>query len=261
MHNKEKLNLNELKIKTDSGSIDLEDHSYKMKDAQFDCVEVILRDLESNLIKKIRKYKDGLIFGSVAWLTSFNILDELAKCDNVQIVVQKEYFLRPDLNTANKKDWNNNLREKYNKLKFRFERFFLNFPIGRLSFAGDPTVDPIRCVGNHNRDKKIAFPRAHNKFLVFCEILKEPTEDLSDEFEDLSTPDEEFYKPISVWTGSFNLTLNAANSFENAIYLEDKTGTNPVINAFLKEHHQIFALSESLDWNTDWVVPEFRIGT
>ncbi|MDW7691575.1 hypothetical protein R9C00_17490 [Flammeovirgaceae bacterium SG7u.111] len=128
------------------------------------------------------------------------------------------------------------------------------YPINQLSVCGDPSVDPIRCVGNHNLDKQPAFPRAHNKFLVFCNFIKESTDDTRKN-------EEAIYNPVSVWTGSFNLTWNAVNSFENAIYLEDKNGNNPIIMSYLKEHHQIFALSEKIDWRTDWVEPEFRIGT
>lgn len=248
------MNLNELKIKTDSEPIGLLDNSVKLKSPDFEIVEVYFRELEVHLINKIREFQNGLIFGSIAWLTSFNILDELAKCDNVQIVVQKEDFLRPDFNVNNKDDWKVKPRKKYDSLKFCHDRYDMQYPINELSVLGDPSVDPIRCVGNHNRDKKSAFPRAHNKFLIFCEFVKESSDQARQNREII-------YQPVSVWTGSFNLTWNAANSFENAIYLEDKKGTNPIISSFLKEHHQIFALSEKIDWETDWVEPEFRIGT
>ncbi len=248
------MNLNKLQIQTDDEPIDLINYNCKLKNTEFDSTEVFFRDLENNLIEKIKCFENGLIFGSIAWLTSFNVLDALARCKNVQIVVQKEDFLRPDLDAASKKGWQQILRSKYDKLRFNHDRYDLHYPINELSICGDPSVDPIRCVGNHNRDKKPAFPRAHNKFLVFCEFIKES----SDETRRLN---EEIYKPISVWTGSYNLTLNAGNSFENAIYLEDKQGDNPIIVNFLKEHHQIFALSEKLDWERDWIEPEFRIGT
>lgn len=32
------------------------------------------------------------------------------------------------------------------------------------------------------------------------------------------------------------------------------------LNDYLKEHHQIFALSEPLDWEHDWTETEYRIG-
>lgn len=248
------MNLNELQINTDSEPIDLLDNSVKTESPSFEKVEVYFRELETNLIDKIKEYRDGFIFGSVAWLTSFNILDALAECDNVQIVVQKEDFLRPDLNVQDKNDWKVKLRKKYESLRFCHDRYDMMYPINELSILGDPSVDPIRCVGNHNRDKKSAFPRAHNKFLVFCQSIKDSTDETRRNQEDI-------YKPVSAWTGSFNLTWNAVNSFENAVYMEDKKGENPVISSFLNEHHQIFALSEKIDWETDWIEPEFRIGT
>ena len=42
---------------------------------------------------------------------------------------------------------------------------------------------------------------------------------------------------------------------------EEKINKNGIINSFLKEHHQIFALSEQLNWTDTWTTPEFRIGT
>ena len=115
-----------------------------------------------------------------------------------------------------------------------------------MSSAGDPALDPIRCVGNHNSDKKPAFPRMHNKFIIFC--VKIPS---SGDFE------ENNYFKYAVWTGSFNFTKNASNSFENALYVTDQN----IVNAYFEEYGQIAALSEPLNWEHDWIEPEFRIGT
>lgn len=46
-----------------------------------------------------------------------------------------------------------------------------------------------------------------------------------------------------------------------SIYFSDKSGRHPAIVAFLNEHHQLFGLSEPLNWTEDWVAPEYRIGT
>jgi hypothetical protein len=249
------INLNDLKISTDGGPLSLANNNVMLKNVSFDKTEVFFRELEKELIKKISEFKNGLIFGSIAWLTSDNILDALAKCSYVQIVVQKEDFLRPDLNSpSNAKDWKARLRKKYDQLSFLGDRYDCRKPICDLSILGDPSVDPVRCLGNHNAYKKSAFPRAHNKFLVFCKFLKEPNIKSRERQEII-------YDPVGVWTGSFNLTKNASMSFENALYIEDKSGQNKILNAFLDEHHQIFALSEPLDWTTHWSEPEFRIGT
>ncbi len=64
-------------------------------------------------------------------------------------------------------------------------------------------------------------------------------------------------KPVRVWTGSFNLTQNAVASFENAVII-----SNPrIVQAYTVEFEQLFALSEPLDWTTEYVEPEYRIGT
>jgi phosphatidylserine/phosphatidylglycerophosphate/cardiolipin synthase-like enzyme len=101
-------------------------------------------------------------------------------------------------------------------------------------------------VGAHNSTKSAAFPRMHNKFLVFCRAAMADKE-----------PSNETYKPYAVWTGSFNLTYNASNSLENAILIRDEK----ISTAFLDEFGLIFGLSERLDWNQSWSAPEYRIGS
>jgi hypothetical protein len=229
----------------DSGR--LKDHSVSIDNAQFDKFEAHLRDQEQALIQKIVRYKEGLIVGCVAWLTSLPILTALARCKNVQILVQKEDFLRPDVGVANTTTWKRDLAAKYAKVKCEMERHQFGDPMGNLSYAAGTEVDGIRCVGNYNRQKLAAMPRSHHKFLVFCRLL--------------SAEDHVGYLPEAVWTGSFNFTKNAMMSFENAVFFSDKSGSNPAILAFLKEHHQLFGLSEPLNWTEDWVTPEYRIGT
>lgn len=243
-----KINLNELTIETHGAEYDgtLQNYSASLSKPHFDKVDAIFKDIEPRLIDIIKEFENGAIFGCVAWLTSVPILKALSKCNNVQIIVQKEDFLRPDLYHNKNTRWKMEIQKLYNDLKCESERHMFRHPMGRLSFATDPTVDAIRCVGNHNSDKNPAFPRAHHKFLVFCNIKN------SSEFE---------YSPVALWTGSFNFTKNATYSFENVLYMTDKSGNNSIINAYLNEHHQIFALSEKLDWEYEWTTPEFRLGT
>jgi hypothetical protein len=242
------LNLHDLAIVVDDGPPQqLEDYSTKTSSPHFDTVEVMFRDQESRLVDIIKTFENGAIFGCIAWLTSTPILKALGKCKNVQIIVQKEDFLRPDIDTKNIDKWKSDLWKLYSNLKCDIERHQFREPMGHLSVCGDPTVDGIRCVGNHNFEKKPAFPRAHHKFLVFCSINE--------------TEDTTSYTPVALWTGSFNLTKNATNSFENVLYFTDASGNNEIINAFLNEHHQIFALSEPLNWSDVWTAPEFRIGS
>ncbi len=221
---------------------------FEKTDAKFDKVSVHFQDLESRLIELIQQYENGIIFGCVAWLTSIPILAALAKCKNVQILVQKEDFLRPDVSIKNKNQWHIELRRRYGLLKNDLSRYNLKDPIGSLSVCGDPSFHAIRCVGNYNEDRQSAFPRSHHKFLVFCESLGMEEHRVN-------------YIPVCVWTGSFNFTKNATLSFENAVVLHDYSGKNKFLESFLFEHHRIFTLSESLNWEHVWCEPEYRIGT
>jgi len=250
------MNLNNSEIPTDENSIKLQNNNTQLNNYTIEKIEVFFKNLEEALIEKIHQYKDGAIFGSVAWLTSKKIIDALSTCRNVQIVVQKEDFLRPDLGEEkSKEEWKKELWDRYSKLRCDLYRYNCRNPINSLSIAnGNPQIDPIRCVGNYNRDKTSAFPRAHNKFLVFCDLISNPSEYSIDN-------NNSAYVPKAVWTGSFNLTWNATNSLENALYLEDSSNKNNIIEAYLNEHHQIYALSEQLNWSASWIAPEFRIGT
>jgi phosphatidylserine/phosphatidylglycerophosphate/cardiolipin synthase-like enzyme len=86
----------------------------------------------------------------------------------------------------------------------------------------------------------------HNKFLIFSKV-EESTEDHGIET----------VTPYAVWTGSFNLTKNATMSLENALFITDKK----IVNAYFEEYGQIAAMSEELNWSSEWTAPEWRIGT
>jgi hypothetical protein len=243
-------NLHDLVIPGDgfeNSSRPQQDYSIKVASPDFDSIEVLFRHQERRLLELITEFQDGGIFGCIAWLTSFPVLKALGECKNVSIMVQKEDFLRPDLNTQNFPAWKTDLWHLYHDISCDIERHQFLPPMGNLSVAHDPVVDGIRCIGNYNADKRPAFPRAHHKFLVFCKVL-------SDDYS--ST-----YTPVGLWTGSFNITKNSTQSFENALYFADSSGSNPIIQAYLQEHHQLFGLSEPLDWENEWTTPEFRIGT
>lgn len=247
-----KENLNEYQIPCDEEHYrwTMKDYSIKIDNPTFNSIELITRDLEKRLIEIIDEYKDYTIFGCVAWLTSIPILEALQKVKNVQIIIQKEDFLRPDIYQSNGNNkWKYELKKQYNLLNNNLHRYELKKPINILSWASSVELDPVRCVGNYNSNKSSAFPRSHHKFIVICE-----TNGYNDEGKLL-------YHPIAAWTGSFNFTKNASYSFENAIFMVDKSGENPILNGLLGEHHQIFGLSEPLNWEYEWSFPEFRIGT
>ena len=201
-------------------------------------VRAYFRDLPARLVAHIGEA--DAVLGCVAWLTHPAILDALNK-KSVSIVLQKEDFLRPDMGVGN--NWKRELRARYERLECLSSRYAFKNMVGGLSYGGDPTIDAVRCVGNFNREKSPAFPRMHNKFLIFCHLESDGHEPVP--------------VPYAVWTGSFNLTFNAANSLENAVYMEDPA----IVAAYFQEFGQIMALSEPLDWESDWSAPEWRIGS
>ncbi|MDV3351296.1 phospholipase D-like domain-containing protein [Leptothoe sp. LEGE 181152] len=205
-------------------------------------VTVYFRDIENKLISHI--HEADAVFGAVAWLTSPTILDALSEVSNVSIIVQKEDFLRPDIGVRS--NFKSTLRRMYDNLKCKLLRASFNNILQSVSILGDLSIEPVRCVGNHNREKKPAFPRMHNKFLVFANVEAGEKEYSF-----------EVIKPYAVWTGSFNLTKNAIRSLENALYITD----SKIVNAYFQEYGQIAAMSEKLDWETDWAAPQWRIGT
>lgn len=225
-------------------------------------VEIVFRDLEDRLVAEIEKSQ--FVVGCVAWLTNLRILKALARLKNdVLIVVQKEDFLRPDIGVSHI-GWKRTLREAYDALGAS-ERFYWGGLIGMLSTFSDQTAQGVRCVGNYNCERKPAFPRMHNKFLILVPpILGGETSSGCSNcgaallgcycHDELPAG---FLDRASVWTGSFNLTANATKSFENAVILRNRD----VATAYYKEFEQIWALSEPLNWESGWSAPEFRIGT
>ena len=212
-------------------------------------VTAYFRDIEQNFMRHC--HEADAVVGCVAWLTNVSMLRMLASKEAVSIVVQKEDFLRPDVNdwTSTPTNWKVSLRIKYNRLK-PFSK--INTPgVEHLSFASTDGMDAIRCCGNHNKNKKQTFPRMHNQFVVFCQ------EDKKKRVINPPYPDVVYYEPYAVWTGSFNFSENAARSFENVVVIEDKT----IAGAYYEEWAQIMALSEPLDWHSEWCEPEWRIGT
>jgi len=195
-------------------------------------VEIVFKKIKQRIIKFIRQY--DLIVGCVAWLTDMDILKELSKKKEVALLVQKEDFLRPE-GAANKTA----LQRAYNDLKNRDMLFSLfNAPI---STHGTSWSDPIRCVGNHNSSKTQIKPRMHNKFLIGIKKI----------------PKEPFLRPTAVLTGSYNFTKSSEYSFENVVILPNRR----VAEAYMREFQQIFLFSEPLDWKSEWVEPDVRIGS
>lgn len=204
-------------------------------------VRVYFRNLADELIAHINNA--DVVVGCVAWLTHFGILSALAN-KRCAIAVQKEDFLRPD-GSGNPNTWAARLRERYARIPGDLDKWEFDGTILPLvSYNNSDSIEAVRCVGNHNADKDPAFPRMHNKFMLFCKTQQ-------NEYMDFEIV------PYGVWTGSFNMTSNAENSLENAIYTEAPT----VVQAYWREFGQVMALSEPLDWERPWCAPEWRIGS
>lgn len=228
------VNLNDLGVPMDHETEPQADHGMSAVAK----IDVVFRNHRSRLLDEIARC--DVVLGCVAWLTDSVVLGALASRQHVSIVVQKEDFLRPDLRQA----WGQHLRRLYGALPSPLLRYALPGGVSGLNYAGDPKIAPVRCVGNHNRDKQPAWPRMHNKFLVFCDQGKDSYGDTA-------------VVPRRVWTGSYNISLNAAASWENAVLIESAE----VADAYAREFAQILTFSEPLDWTSDWVAPEYRIGS
>jgi hypothetical protein len=239
--------LNSLQIRTDCGWQPLD----RRRATEFGAapVEVLFDDIEQQCVDMISRYP--FVVGCAAWFTSEPIAAALAKCEEgCQIVVQKEDFLRPD--SESNSTFAARMREMYASLRCRHDRYHLGELVSSLSYCSDPTIEAVRCVGNHNSDRNPAFPRMHHKFLVFCNMGKRVIDGGGDRKYEVSYP-----IPAAVWTGSFNLTKNAGRSLENVVVIRSPQ----VADHYYQEWERIVALSEPLNWDTPWCMPEWRIGT
>jgi hypothetical protein len=216
-------------------------------------ISVYFRNLEKHLIKHIQE--SDAVFGAVAWLTNFNILEAL-RDKEVALVIQKEDFLRPDINNEYSAKWKEKLRIAYANLGSNYlgMYYFEDNIMSRLSYGSEEATygwaESIRCAGNYNNNRNQTKPKMHNKFLVFAKLKKKFIDEDYDEYNFK-------IEPYAVWTGSFNFTQNANFSLENAIYIKDKD----ITLAYYKEFGQIAAISEPLNWKYDWATPQWRIGS
>lgn len=227
--------------------------------------EVHFRDLENVLVREIEKH--SVVVGCVAWLTNERALRAMAKCDLVSIIVNKEDFLRPDKGTWSQQK----VKELYAALPSG-ERW----PMGlEYSCNSDPTLEAVRCAGVHGKRQSVP-PRMHHKFLVLgnfrcfrCEydsakgeFSRREVSALPHGYKDgVRLSDGSYYdrdfESATVWTGSFNISQNGTRSLENVIIIRDRG----VADSYLAEWKIIQGISEPLNWDSEYVDPEWRIGT
>ena len=216
-------------------------------------VQVLFRQLKLALIREINAA--DWVAGCVAWLTDYDVLHALSARKYAKLVVQKEDFLRPE-SDGKRETWEQSLRRRYESLP---RSSHLEWP-GRLNRLSTNYYDTdevsIRCVGNYNEDRSPASPRMHNKFLIFG-TDRECVSDEDYTKHDVGGYAHNYPEFTHVWTGSFNFTLNAQRSLENAVIIYSEA----IAKAYYDEFCQISGLSEPLDWDHIWCYPEHRIGT
>jgi hypothetical protein len=116
-------------------------------------IEVIFRNHQARLVQEIDRFP--VVLGGVAWLADSVVLQALARRTQVNIVVQKEDFLKPDLGQS----WAQNLRALYAALPSPLMRYSLPGGVSSLNYAGDPSIVAVRCVGNHKPQRTTTHDR------------------------------------------------------------------------------------------------------
>lgn len=195
-------------------------------------VEVFFRDLKDHLLEQI-SYAD-MVIGAVAWITDLDILAALAQKKTL-LVVQKEDFLRPDLQSTLTASDKATLHQAYDALQ-PFDGS--KVPVGPFDQALYPEklahLAPVRSFGYCVPTQMYRVPKMHNKFLAFLQHDESDT-----------------YQPTSVWTGSLNFTAMSLNSLENAIVVRDPK----IAEAFICEAQIIYIKGDPLNWESDWINP------
>lgn len=246
--------LNKMVLPLDWGGLPLSDYSTASHG-----ITAHFRDLDKALIGYINK--TSTVIGCVAWLTHLGILDALSRRDGVSLLVQKEDFLRPDSGGGPSKE---RLRQAYGRLhglpraafdaEYDEKTGYSYLAHSALTASHNDhedldamhVIDPVRCVGVRNSSQASAAPRMHHKFLVFCRWTRLNKDDPV-----------AILAPHAVWTGSFNFTHNGTRSLENAVIIRDPD----IANAYMCEYLQLAMIAEPLDWHSQWIAPEWRIGT
>lgn len=194
------------------------------------------------------------------------VLEALKGKTYVAILVNKEDWLRPDTNedVNDRPGFHARLRNLYGELAKAVK------PIDALALKGllydradspSATVGPVECFGEASNaapaateeggslGKPRTSPTLHHKFLVFGNILQGYTEEGKEE--DTS------FRPAAVWTGSFNLSFNASNNLENALWIPSAE----LAREYTKEFSWIAVCREPLDWQAQYVYQSHRLGT
>lgn len=150
------------------------------------------------------------VVACVAWITADRFIDALMD-KPVAIVVNKEKELKTAAGLRT--------RARYARLTGGIRIEGLPAPISEIA---EGPLDAVRCAGHCPRVRSRNSPLMHSKFAVRLEGGR----------------------PVAVWTGSFNWTVNASSSIENAVEIHDEA----VAQAYFAEFARVVALSEPLDF-------------
>lgn len=213
-------------------------------------VTVYFKGIESQVLSQI-KLADA-VFGAVAWLTNYRILNELKRKDNVLIVLEKEEYLKKSYSEEYENDKpkkkaekrnKTTLRTKYKELTLELTPYELGGIFENFSGEGNPVLESIRCVGSVE-----SFSKMHNKFIVLAKVNKTTEYTLGIEIK------KSIVKPYAVLTGSFNFSVNATNSLENCLLITEQK----IVDAYYSEFLQILAVSENREWQCDTPKPDLK---
>ena len=212
------------------------------------------------------RVRGWVCFGCMAWLTDYDILEGLARIP-CSIIVQKGDLWRPDLADGEKRGVQRaRVRRQYEaigrsdrtggKTVGYFQRQHMPWPLGQMSQCADPAIAGVRSFGistGRSAEAPLWTPLMHNKFVVFAELVLKPGAGSSEE-DPWEVPE---WQGRVLWTGSLNLTRLSRRSCETALIFRD-----PVFaDAAIREWAQIAALSEPLEWTSEWINPQWRLGS
>lgn len=179
-------------------------------------ISVYFDRIVSRMIDKLNVVAPDAIVGCMYWFTEPTILKWLNEHQiATQIIVQKQNIWSRNITTTTTTI---NKKRKLSKSQYSAEKLRNAYNLLTPLHA---KVDAVRCLGECTRQSSCLL---HHKFLV---CLKNQ-------------------EPIAVFTGSFNLTMNANQNLENVLFIEDKT----VAKQYWQEWLTLLPYSEPLDWTS-----------
>lgn len=212
-------------------------------------VAVHLGRLEDRLLEWIARQE--AVVGCVAWLTNEKILRALNAKPLLQVVMQKEDWLRPDFDGSHP--------AKTNRALYTRPAGFLRSEVEDLSdvsHLSDPYLGAFRCFGSTAEGRR---PVMHHKFLVGCSVDR--TGKVVRECRSIARTEEQrgpgvkalALLPQSVWVGSFNMTKGAVRNMDSALVLD----AGPAYCEWL----DVLISSEPLDFDHAWCKPQWIVGS